>query len=100
MKNKDSYFRLLDLTAEKDWVKSPEIVKEVQAIGDTIRDNREKPGMYRKINGIQVTDQANNIKTYLTMQECIDKEKLSKVTISRHIKYNSQSKDGRRFSIF
>ncbi|WYJ79234.1 hypothetical protein DOK79_000743 [Enterococcus sp. DIV1094] len=43
MKNKSNYYRILHLTAETGWLDSPEIVKEVQAIGVTILDGRASP---------------------------------------------------------
>ena len=30
MKNKDSYYRILNLTAESGWINRPEVVQEVQ----------------------------------------------------------------------
>lgn len=36
MKNKDSYYRILNLTAESGWINRPEVVQEVQEIGKRV----------------------------------------------------------------
>lgn len=100
MKNKDSYYRILNLTAESGWINRPEVVQEVQEIGKSVTDGRASPMNYRDANGIKVIDQESNVREYTTISECVINEKLCRATITRHIKNSSCTKDGRTFSVF
>lgn len=100
MKNKDSYYRILNLTAESGWINRPEVVQEVQEIGKSVNDGRASPMNYQDANGIKVIDQESNVRQYTTINECVLNEKLCRATITRHIKNKSKAKDGRTFTIF
>jgi len=100
MKNKDSYYRILNLTAESGWINRPEVVQEVQEIGKSVTDGRASPMNYQDANGIKVIDQESNVRQYTTINECVLNEKLCRATITRHIKNKSKAKDGRTFTIF
>lgn len=100
MKRKDKYYKLLLLTADAEWMDFPEVVKEVQKIGSTISDGRASPMNYQDINGVKVIDHRNNVRIYMTINECVTKELLCRATITRHIKNSSCTKDGRTFSVF
>lgn len=43
MKNKSSYYKILNLTAEEGWLNHPEIIKNVQELGGTIPYGRAIP---------------------------------------------------------
>lgn len=100
MKNKDSYYKILRLTAEEGWLNHPEIVKEIQVLGKTISDGRASPLNYKNANGVRVTDHKNDIRNYATINECVTKEQLCRATITKHIKNKSKAKDGRKFTTF
>lgn len=100
MKNKSSFYKILHLTAEEGWLNNPEIVKEVQVLGETIPDGRVSPVNYQDANGIRVTDHKNGVRNYPTINDCLAKEKLCRATITKHIKNKSKAKDGRTFTIF
>lgn len=100
MKSKDSYYKILSLTADERWLNRPEIVKEVQEIGSTISDGRASPMNYQDANGIKVIDQESNVRKYATINECVINEKLCRATITKHIKNRSKVKDGRTFTTF
>lgn len=100
MKNKDSYFRILNLTAESGWINRPEVVQEVQEIGKSVTDGRASPMNYQDANGIIVIDQESNVREYTTISECVINEKLCRATITKHIKNGSKAKDGRTFTTF
>lgn len=100
MKSKDSYYKILSLTADERWLNRPEIVKEVQEIGSTIYDGRASPMNYQDANGIKVIDQESNVRKYATINECVINEKLCRATITKHIKNRSKAKDGRTFTTF
>lgn len=100
MKSKDSYYKILSLTADERWLNRPEIVKEVQEIGSTISDGRASPMNYQNAKGIKVIDQESNVREYTTISECVINEKLCRATITKHIKNRSKAKDGRTFTTF
>lgn len=100
MNDKESYARILNLTADEEWLKHPKIVKEVQEIGATISDGRASPMNYQDVNGIKVVDQENNVREYTTISECVINEKLCRGTITNHLKNRSKAKDGRTFATF
>jgi len=100
MGNKDSYYRILNLTAELGWINRPEVVQEVQVIGKSITDERASPINYQDANGIKVIDQESNVRKYATINECVLNEKLCRATITKHIKNRSKAKDGRTFTTF
>lgn len=100
MKSKDSYYKILSLTADERWLNRPEIVKEVQEISSTIADGRASPMNYQDANGIEVIDQESNVRKYATINECVLNEKLCRATITKHIKNRSKAKDGRTFTTF
>lgn len=100
MKNKDSYYRILNLTAESGWINRPEVVQEVQEIGKSVSDGRASPMNYQDANGIKVVDQESNVREYTTISECAINEKLCRATITKHIKNRSKAKDGRTFTTF
>lgn len=95
MNDKESYARILNLTADDEWLNHPKIVKEVQEIGATISDDRASPMNYQDANGIKVIDQESNVRKYATINECVINEKLCRATITKHIKNRSKAKDGR-----
>ncbi len=100
MKNKDSYYRILNLTAESGWINRPEVVQVVQEIGKSVTDGRASPMNYHDANGIKVIDQESNVREYKTISECVINEKLCRATITKHIKNRSKAKDGRTFTTF
>ncbi|MFJ3330051.1 MULTISPECIES: hypothetical protein [Enterococcus] len=100
MKSKDSYYKILSLTADERWLNRPEIIKEVQEISSTIADGRASPMNYQDANGIEVIDQESNVRKYATINECVLNEKLCRATITKHIKNRSKAKDGRTFTTF
>lgn len=89
MKNKDSYYRILNLTAESGWINRPEVVQE---IGKSVTDGRASPMNYRDANGIKVIDQESNVREYATINECVINENLCRATITKHINNRSKAK--------
>ena len=53
---------------------------------------------YQDANGIRVTDHKNDVRNYITINECAVKKRLRRVTITKHIKNKSSAKDGRTFT--
>ncbi len=94
-----AYMSILALTNLKDWMDDPETVVKVQEYGKYLSIEKEPNTKYANIAGIHVKDANEVVRKYRTLEECIEKEALSRATITRHIKRETKSKDGRRFSL-
>lgn len=99
IKNKEKYFALLALTQKKGWMDSPETVQKVQNLGQSISNRPTGKFNFKRIKGVIVIDKYKNRRFYNTIEECIEKEKLSRGTVVRHLKQGTMSKDGRRFIV-
>lgn len=94
-----AYMSILALTNPKNWMDDPEIVVKVQEYGKCLSMKKEPNTKYANIAGIHVEDADKVVRKYRTLEECIEKEALSRATITRHIRRETKSKDGRRFSL-
>lgn len=99
MQDRKNYYRILKLTAEAEWLNDPLIVEEVQNLGKNIADGNSLPINYKNSNGIKVIDNNDVVREYDSIESCVKNEQLCRSTISRHIRKQSQSKDGRKFIV-
>lgn len=97
MSKKDIYYKILYFTSEKDWMDQSKIVEEVQKLGRMLSVERAAPIRYQDVQGVAVIDKSRNIRKYSTIEECVTNERLCRVTINKHIRNKSRSKDGRTF---
>jgi hypothetical protein len=100
LKNKNIYYQILSLTAKKEWVTSPEVVREVQLLGKKIPIGYPSPLKFKEINGVMVVNSLGDARNYPTIDACIANEQLNRATIVQHIRNKSRARDGRTFSIF
>lgn len=97
VKKKNSYYKILALTANAQWVNNPKIVHEVQELGRGISKECPSRISFKGSKRVVVTDAEKNIRYYNTIEDCTIMEHLARKTIAKHIKNKRSTKDGRTF---
>ena len=95
----EAYKSILALTNPKGWMEDPETVVRVQRYAKALSPKKVTNTKYADIDGILVVHADETERKYRTIEECIEKENLNRETITRHIRRETRSKDGRKFSL-